>query len=177
MVEKWKLKKSEKLHSYRIFSTRRDISEHPLLGTHEFFVIESADWINIIPITQKGEVVLIKQFRHGIRDITLEIPGGIVEEGEPLLEAAKRELLEETGYESSVWKKLGIVYPNPAIMSNRCHVFLADAAVKVAEPVFDGSEDIETILCPMGELKGLIKKGVITHSIVLSALALYFLSS
>lgn len=176
MVDTWKVKKSEQINSYRIFSTRKDTSESQVNGDqHDFYVIQSPDWINVIPVTADNDIVLIKQFRHGTQSVTIEIPGGMVDRGEEPLEAARRELLEETGFTSGNWEKLGVVHPNPAIMDNSCHIYLARDAEKTREPRFDGTEDIETILYPAGKVREMITDGRITHSLVLSAFNLYFL--
>ena len=96
---RWDRISSETLEDYRFFTLRQDISRHPHSGRdHRFFVFEFPDWVNILPITPDGDVIFVHQFRHGIRDFTLEIPGGIVDPGESPGEAGLRELLEESGY-------------------------------------------------------------------------------
>ena len=174
MVADWKLKQTKPLNDYRIFRTRSDIRESPRTGKeHEFYVIESPDWVNIAAVTEDDNLVFIRQFRHGISGSTLEIPGGMVDDGEEPVISAKRELLEETGYDSDEFIEIGMVHPNPAIFNNVCYTFLAKSAKKISEPVFEGSEDIATILHPISDIKKLIKTGQITHSIVINALYFY----
>jgi len=174
MVEDWKLKSTKPLHDYRIFKTRSDVRESPRTGNeHEFYVLESADWVNIVAITDQDEIVLINQFRHGVSASVLEIPGGMIDEGEPPILSAERELLEETGYSSGEFVELGCVHPNPALFDNSCYTFLAKSAKKIKEPEFEGTEDIETVLYPVSEIREMIKSGEITHSLVINALFFY----
>ena len=174
MVTDWKLKKSRPLHDYRIFKTRSDIRESPRTGNdHEFFVLESPDWVNIVAVTEDEKIVFIDQFRHGISASTIEIPGGMVDEGETPAICAERELLEETGYAADGFVEIGMVHPNPALFDNICYTFLARNARKIKVPVFEGTEDIDTVLYPASDIKKLIKNGTITHSIVINALYFY----
>ena len=174
MVADWKLKSTRPLHDYRIFRTRGDTRESPRTGIeHEFYVLESPDWVNIVAVTESKEIVLINQFRHGVSSSVLEIPGGMIDEGEAPILSAKRELLEETGYAADVFIELGKVHPNPAIFDNVCYTFLAKTAKKIREPEFESAEDIETVLYPVSDIKKLIKSGEITHSLVLNALFFY----
>lgn len=178
MIKNWKLQKSEIQCSNRVFSVRKDKSLSPEDGKlHDFYVVNAPDWINVVAITPHNEFLLIKQYRHGIRDITIEIPGGMIDPGESPLESAKRELLEETGYKSENWKKIGMVHPNPAIMSNNCYTFLALNCKRVSEPNFDSTENIETFFCSSDEIKKYITEGSITHSLVVAAFNFYFLMS
>ncbi|MGI9535284.1 MAG: NUDIX hydrolase [Thermodesulfobacteriota bacterium] len=171
MVKDWKLKNSEAMNEYRIFKTRRDVRLSPRTGKeHDFFVIESPDWVNIVAVTEDEDIVFINQFRHGISRPTLEIPGGMIDKGEKPVDSARRELLEETGYASEKFIEIGLVHPNPAIFNNACYTFLALSAEKVSEPEFEGTEDIENVLYPVSKIDELIKNREITHSLVLNAL-------
>jgi len=162
-----------------VFSpVRTDTAISPRTNTsHEFHVIESRDWINVIPITSDERVVMVRQYRHGSREIALEIPGGIVDPGETPQGAAARELLEETGYQSEDWSQIGEVNPNPAIFRNRCFTFLARKVKKIADPKPDQAEDIETILVHLADIPDLIRQGKIDHAIVVAAFHFYFLGT
>ena len=174
MVADWKLKSTRPLHDYRIFKTRGDTRESPRTGIeHEFFVLESPDWVNIVAVTDANEIVLINQFRHGVSSSVLEIPGGMIDVGEQPVLSAERELLEETGFAADEFVEIGCVHPNPAIFDNLCYTFLAKSAKKIKEPEFEGAEDIETVLYPASDIKILINTGKITHSLVLNALFFY----
>jgi 8-oxo-dGTP pyrophosphatase MutT (NUDIX family) len=142
---------------------------------HDFYVIESRDWINIIPITADHQVVMVRQYRHGSREVTLEIPGGLVDSGDTPETAAARELLEETGYQAAEYVKIGATNPNPAIFNNRCYTFLARNVARVRDPMPDQTEDIEVVLIPLSDIPELIRKGEIDHAIVIAAFCWYFL--
>lgn len=176
MLKSWKCIGSKLNQSFRVFSVRTDTVISPRTGyEHDFYIIESSDWINIIPITQDENVIMVRQYRHGSKMITLEIPGGLVEYGDTPEKAALRELMEETGYEAKEIIKIGEVNPNPALFNNRCHTFLARGLKKVSDPKPDQTEDIEVVLIPVSEIPELILKGEIDHAIVISAFMFYFL--
>jgi 8-oxo-dGTP pyrophosphatase MutT (NUDIX family) len=176
MIKKWKVTGSERLSSNRVFSTRKDTSVSPITGEeHDFFVIEAPDWVNVVAVTDEDEVLLIRQYRHGIESETVEIPGGCVDPGETPIEAARRELLEETGYVSDEWTFIGEVVPNPAIQNNRCYTFLARGARKERETSFDTTEYIVTFTAPVRDIPRLVAKRQITHSLVVSAFYWYCL--
>lgn len=160
----------------RVFDvTRRRMREHPVANEPskegDFFVIRAPDWVNVVALTADDQILLIEQWRHGVQHATLEIPGGMVDPGESPLDAARRELKEETGYEAEGWTELGAVEPNPAIQSNRCHTFLARGCRRVEVPTFDSNERIHTRTAPFSETDRLVAEGRITHALVVAALS------
>ena len=172
----WKITSSKKDKSYRVFSLRTDRAISPRTGLdHDFFVLESSSWVNVIPVTPKDEVVLVRQYRHGIRDVTLEIPGGLVEAEDTPMEAAQRELSEETGYRASEIILLGRVHPNPAIQDNQCFTFLAKNVFLAGSQEQDEKEDIQVLVRPLSDIPRLIREGEITHSLVLAAFYRFYM--
>ncbi len=172
----WTIITSTHDRSFRVFDLRTDRARSPRTGEeHDFFVLESSPWVNVIPLTKGGDVVMIEQYRHGIQEVTLEIPGGLIEPGDSPEEAARRELREETGYGDGELIDLGFVYPNPAIQNNRCHTFLANNVAPVGRQEMDDKEDIEVVLFPLAEVPELIQGGRITHSLVIVAFYRLFL--
>jgi 8-oxo-dGTP pyrophosphatase MutT (NUDIX family) len=171
-IKAWKRIRSEEIANCRVFTLRRDLcvrdTELDENEEHTFYVLECPSWCNIIPLTDNNEVVLIEQFRQGIEKVTLEIPGGIVDEDETPENAATRELLEETGYAAREVVYLGKSHPNPAIQDNFVHHFLALGCEKKQDPQFDSSEHCTTRLVSLAEIDGLIAGEEITHSLVLA---------
>ena len=160
LLKPWTIISSHVDKSYRVFNLRRDRARSPRTSeTHDFYVLESPSWVNIIPLTPTKEVVLIRQYRFGIRDMTLEIPGGLMEPSDSPEEAARRELREETGYREETLIPLGTVHPNPAIQNNLCYTFLAANVFPVGQLVQDEREDIEVVLQPLSEIPRLIRRG------------------
>ncbi len=172
--ETWKRNSSKQLADCRVFKVREDFSERQSDNLQcTFFVIESPDWVNIIALTKSKEVVLIEQFRHGIEETILEMPGGMIDDGEEPESAARRELLEETGFSSEEFKLLGKTRPNPAIQNNWIYHFVALNCEKTHTVKFDEHESIITKLVSLPEVKASILDGKITHSLVVAAF--YFL--
>lgn len=166
----WRIAESEYLAQCPIFNLRKDISINPRGGgRHDFFVIEAPDWINVIPITRDGDVVMIEQYRHGTQEVTLEIPGGMVDDGEEPRAAAARELFEETGYRAESILPFGATRPNPAIMNNSLHSFLAQNCSFHEAPRFEGSEHTVVRLVKKSDIPTLIANGVISHALVIVA--------
>lgn len=168
--EAWKCVASEHIADCRVFQVRRDRSLSPRDGSrHDFYCIEAPDWVNIIPLTTNNEVLMIEQYRHGSREVSLEIPGGMVDEGESARDAAAREMLEETGYLASEVIDLGKARPNPAIQDNWIHLFLAPDAHYGRAPQFDGTEYAVVRLVPLESVPALIADGTINHALVIVA--------
>jgi len=175
-ARKWRMLGSERVYTTPIFDVHRRKSAHPQRGERDFFVLEAPAWINIIPLTRRREVILVRQFRHGVSAFTLEIPGGMMDpEDEDPAAAAVREMREECGYASDDVIPLGRVHPNPAIMPNFCYSFLARNVHKIAEPSNDtsGSEETEVVTVPLSQIKGLIASGKISHALVIAAFSFF----
>lgn len=174
MIKEWEIIESNVDRDYKIFKIKAVQAISPRTNnTGQFYTIETNDWVNIIAVTENQEIVMIKQYRHGSQEVTLEIPGGLVDD-EHHQEAALRELLEETGYAGENVQYLGAVNPNPAIFNNLCHTYLVDKVRKVSSKNLDPNEDIDVIHIPVSEIPSLIEKGVIAHALVVVAFHLYF---
>ena len=172
----WKRKRSERRADCRVFTVREDFCERASdARASSFFVIENPDWVNIIALKKTGEVVLIEQFRHGMENIILELPGGMIDPDENPLAAARRELLEETGFSSENFIFIGKSHPNPAIQNNTIYHFLALDCEKTGDVKFDEHESVITKLVSLSEAENLIADGDITHSLVIAAFYYYFL--
>lgn len=155
-------------------SSHQSVNSEGKTGT--FYKLHVPDWINVLALTDEEEIVLVKQYRHGTDEITLEIPGGAVDStDEHPLEAAKRELLEETGYEANKWTSLGTVSVNPAIMDNYCHMFLAEGCREISEQNLDRMEEIEVQTVPLTDFFEMIENETIDHSLIVSAVGCYLL--
>lgn len=156
---------------FRVFRVRRTRYRHPLDRREgEFVVIETNDWVNVVALTDDDRMLLVRQFRFGIHDFTLEIPGGVIETGEDPVAAGVRELREETGYAGRSARLLAQVRPNPAIQTNTCHLVLVEGCVRVGDTQFDPNEEIELSLRPVDEVFALAEQGKIKHSLVIDAL-------
>jgi len=170
MVAPWPIESEREVQSFRIGGLVHLRARSPRTGAvHDFYELRFPDWINVVPVTADGRVLLIRQFRAGTRQLTLEIPGGLVDPGETPLAAARRELREETGWDSDDWTALGAVLPNPAIQGNRCHTFLARGVVQAGPQALEPAEDIEVLPVPLAEIPQLIASGAIDHTLVISA--------
>ena len=169
-IKKWKLQEREALIETRIFEVGATTCTHP---DHEhpakFWYVAPPDWANIIALTDEDEIILVRQYRHGTQQITLEIPGGMVDPGEDPEAAAARELREETGYLCERWEKLGEIAVNPAFMTNHCTTWLGTGAKLLAQTDFDEHEELSVEVYSVEQFFSMIDDGVITHGIVVSA--------
>ena len=133
-------------------------------------IMEFRSWANVLAITKDQQVVLVRQYRHGVEKVLLELPGGVVEDGEDPMDGVKRELMEETGYSSSNVIEVGRIYPNPAMQTNQLFCYIAFDAEKVGAQDLDDGEDIEVELLPLDELIALAKNGEFLHALHVAVL-------
>lgn len=172
--QRWKRLGAREVARTRIFSVESVDFHHPKRAKpQDFFIINAPDWVNVVAVTPDGRLVLVRQFRYGTNDFSLEIPGGVIDPGEDPVAAAVRELQEETGYAGTGARLLGTVHPNPAIQNNRCHLVLVEQARPTAGLDWDPDEEFEIMALPVDEVYQLAYRGGITHAMVLDALLLF----
>jgi len=175
MIKPWKIIGTTKRGDFRIFTLREDKKISPLTGKeHDFVVIDSVGWVNIIAVTPDDKLVMVEQFRHGTNTVELEIPGGMMDAGEtdPVLTGV-RELREETGYSGENARLLSKVWANPAIMSNVCFTVIVENCHLRHDLKFDPGEDLITRLIPAKEIPKLVAEEKILHPLVVAALYRY----
>lgn len=169
----WTLLGSRYLGEYKILRLREDHYRFEPAGTEaDFIVCESADWVLIIPYTADGQVVFVRQYRHGVQQVVLEIPGGVVDPGETPEATAIRELREETGYHAEQVHYIGSLMPNAALNNARVHVVLAEGCRPAGEQTPDPLEQIEVVLYPREKIHAMIAAGEICHALVVAAFSL-----
>ena len=173
----WRKVSSSRMLDCRVFDLDRASFEPPEGGApREFWVLSAPDWINVVPLTDEHDVLMVRQYRFGIGALTLEIPGGMCDPAEEPAAAAARELREETGYEARSWTPLGWVHPNPPLQTNRCHTFLARDLALAGPARPDPDERLELVRVPLDAVPGLVADGTITHALVLAAFHLLHVS-
>lgn len=163
---KWKTLRSEYLFNDTWFKVRKEVCETPEGKIVDpYYVYEFPTWVGAVPVTEDGRIVMVKQYRHALGEVCIEIPGGCVDETDKSLEeAVAREILEETGYRFASYEYLGKISPNPSTNSNLLHMFLAKGGRKIAAQQLDGNEEIEVILLTVEELKQLLRENRILQS-------------
>lgn len=139
----------------------------------EFYRFDFPDWVNIVALTPRRELVMIRQFRYGTGKVEIEIPGGMVNPDEDPITAGCRELLEETGYQGRSSRIIGRVCPNPALQRNTCFTVLVEEVERIAPPALDDMEDIDCFLASDVEVRQLMATGELDHGLVLNALMFY----
>ena len=165
-IKPWKILESHHIHK----NVRIDKCELPNGMVIDGFVLEYRDWVTVIALTKQQEMVLVRQYRHGAQKVILELPGGAMDaEDQSPMQAARRELLEETGFASDTFIQIGCVSPNPANQTNLIYSFLALDAEKVGGQHLDSTEDIEVVLKPLDEVIRMAKKGELLQSMQVSA--------
>lgn len=171
MVQPWTVQEKGELLKTNVFRVAERSAQSPTSpdkgGT--FYYLDTPDWVNVIALTKEGQMVLIEQYRHATKEVTLEIPGGMVDPGEAPQTAALRELREESGYYSPEIEMIGSVTPNPAIINNRCHTALVTNAVGGHPLQQDSNEEIAVRLLSLDQVWQLTREGVIHHALVLAA--------
>lgn len=172
---RWKVLNSEYLHQQPWLTVRRDTVQLPDGQINpEFYILEYPDWVNVIPVTNNGRIVLVRQYRHGIRQTRLELCAGVVEKGEDPVVGARRELLEETGYSGGEWEKIMTISPNASVNSNYTHCYVAKGVEKVASQHLDTTEDIEVVLLEQDEVFDLLQRGEFMQALMVAPLWKYF---
>lgn len=170
----WERVSSEELADYEMFRVRRDRAKSPRDGQeHDFNIAESPDGVTVVALTPDGDMVLVEQFRHPLRRVELELPAGVVDEGEAPAAAATRELREETGYEGGEPEVIGSVLLNPSWQVTRVHVAVVRDARRVADKDQDPAEDVRVRVFPAGEVRRLVREGRLNSAVAVSALALH----
>lgn len=171
----WKILKSEYISKRPWMTARKDCVELPDGRVNpEYWILEYPDWVNVIAITKDGQMLMERQYRHGLGRTCYELPCGVVEEGEPPLEAAKRELMEETGFGGGEWQEIMTLTANASAMNNLSHTFLAIGVEKQGEQSLDDTEDLEVFIMPQEKVRQLLLDNQIMQSLMVGPLYKYF---
>lgn len=174
-MEKWKVLKSEYLHRRPWLTVRRDEVELPSgMVFDEYYVLEYPTWVNVIALTEEGRFVMVRQYRHGLGIVETELCAGVAEEGETPLEAAQRELLEETGFGGGDWELSTVLSANPGSQNNLSYSFVARGVRRLTEQHLDATEDIEVVMMDADEVYALLTSDTMKQALMAAPLWKYF---
>jgi 8-oxo-dGTP pyrophosphatase MutT (NUDIX family) len=172
----WEKLSEEKLADYKIFAINvcefRNITQQK---SGKFFLFNCNDWVQVIARMSNGKIVMVEEYRFGAEKFFLELPGGRMESGETPIEAARRELVEETGFRGGKAELIGQFYPNPAIQTNVVNVVSIENCSECEHTHFDEFEDLATHILTEQELSDAVKSGRISHGITIAVVAKHIL--
>lgn len=171
--KEWKLVREKVLADCKVFKVWDELFAHPDGRQDNFYVCKTNDWVQTAAITTEGKIILVNQFRFGVKTNSWELSGGIIDDDEDVVTAALRELEEETGYVASSARLVASFSPNPAIQNNKAHVVIAEGCQKLKSTNWDKNEEIEVIEVDANQLDSMIENGKIHHSIAINGI--YFL--
>ncbi len=174
-MEKWKILESEYLIKRPWLTARRDKVVLPTGVVHdEYYVLEYPTWINVIAITKDGKFVMVEQYRHGLQDIFTELVAGVAEKGEEPLHAAKRELMEETGFGGGEWVLNTVICANPGSQNNLTYSYIATGVEKVGSQHLDETEDVSVKLLTEAEVYEMLENDQVKQALMAAPLWKYF---
>jgi ADP-ribose pyrophosphatase len=173
---KWTVEKSEYLFNRPWLTVRRDSVRLPNGNTcPEYYVLEYPDWINVVAIDRQGKMLLVRQYRHGLQVTRYELCAGVIDPTDATpMDAAKRELLEETGYGNGTWEELCVTGQNPGSANNLTHSFLAVGVEPISTQHLESTEDITFKLFEPSEVLEMLKSGYVVQSLHAAPLWKYF---
>jgi len=173
----WRPVNRKTIFSTRVFDVNEITSRSPENTESTFFTIHATDWVIVVPVIHDAEgntsFLMVRQWRHGSETLSVEFPGGVIENGEAPEDGARRELLEETGYRAGILIHAGSISPNPAIMDNTCHIFIAENLEDTSRTNPDDDEFITTETVPFSEAFKSMGQGIYRHALMPAALFLY----
>lgn len=173
-IEKWKTLHSEYIIKRPWLTARRDEVELPNgVRNPEYYVLEYPDWVNVIAITREGQFVMVQQYRHGLDRVLTELCAGVMEKGETPEQAARRELLEETGFGGGNWQLLTVLSANPSTMTNLTYCFLAKDVELVSSQHLDKTEDVRCLLYTVSEVTEMLEKDELKQALMAAPLWKY----